>query len=64
VYVLLLSRIGTPINEPQVATAQILLERGRRIRDVAGRAEQIVAQELASIDAFCADLSRGKYPIC
>jgi S-adenosylmethionine synthetase len=64
VYVLLLSRIGTPISEPQVATAQILLERGRRISDVIGKAEEIVTKELASINAFCAELSTGKYPIC
>jgi len=64
VYVLLLSRIGTPISEPQVATAQVLLERGRRISDVSGMAGGIMAKELASINAFCRELSRGKYPIC
>jgi len=64
VYVLLLSRIGTPINEPQVATAQVLLERGKRIGSIARKAEMIVARELAAINGFCRELSRGKYPIC
>jgi S-adenosylmethionine synthetase len=30
VYMLLLSRIGMPVDSPQVATAQALFERGRR----------------------------------
>lgn len=64
VYMLMLSRIGTPINEPQVATAQILLERGRRIGSIARQAEKIVSKELAAINRFCRDLSKGKYPIC
>jgi S-adenosylmethionine synthetase len=64
VYVLMLSRIGTPINEPQVATAQVLLEKGRRVSDIAKKAEEIIGRELASINRFCVDLSKGKYPIC
>jgi S-adenosylmethionine synthetase len=64
VYVLMLSRIGTPINEPQVATVQIMMEDGRRVKDIAGKAEAIVARELATINKFCKELSQGKYPIC
>src|SRR5512139_393893 len=64
VFVLLLSRIGTPINEPQVAAAQFLLERGKKVTDISKKAEDIIARELASIGRFCGELSRGKYPIC
>jgi S-adenosylmethionine synthetase len=64
VYVLMLSRIGTPINEPQVATAQVLLERGRRVSDIAKEAGDIIGRELAMINRFCSELSKGKYPIC
>jgi S-adenosylmethionine synthetase len=64
VYVLMLSRIGTPVNEPQVATVQIMMEDGRRVKDIAGKAEAVVARELASINKFCKELSKGKYPIC
>jgi len=46
VYVLLLSRIGRSIDKPQVATAQILLEPGKRIKDVAPSAEAIIGEEL------------------
>lgn len=64
VHVLLLSRIGTPIDRPQMAVAQILPEKGRKIRELARPAEEILAKGLAGIGAFCLELSRGKYPIC
>jgi len=62
-YVLLLSRIGTPINEPQVATAQILMQNGKHVKNISGKAEVIISRELAAIGTFCAALSKGKYPI-
>lgn len=64
VYVLLLSRIGTRIDQPQMAVAQILPKKGRRIREVAKPAEEILAKGLTGIGEFCMELSRGKYPIC
>lgn len=64
VYVLLLSRIGTPIDRPLMATAQILLERGKRIKDVAKTAEDIFNRELQDINRFCLDLVEGRYPVC
>lgn len=64
VYVLLLSKIGTPVDRPQTATAQILLERGRRINEVAKEAEEIIEKELAAIQRFCTELSKGNYPVC
>lgn len=64
VYVLLLSRIGTPIDQPQMATAQVLLERGRKINEIAKKAEEIFEREFSKINKFCMELSRGKYPIC
>ncbi len=64
VTVLLLSRIGTPIDRPQVATAQLLLERGRKTREIAGAAEAIFEKAFSRIHRFCMDLGRGRYPIC
>ncbi|MGC1455408.1 MAG: methionine adenosyltransferase [Nitrospirota bacterium] len=64
VYVLLLSRIGSPINRPQVAAAQVLLERGKKMREIVGPAERIFELEFANINRFCTALSKGKYPIC
>jgi S-adenosylmethionine synthetase len=64
VFVLLLSRIGTPIDQPVVATAQVLLEGGRRMREIAAPAKAVFERELSQLDRFCRDLSRGKYPVC
>jgi S-adenosylmethionine synthetase len=64
VYILLLSRIGTPIDRPQMANAQILLEKGTRLEDVRDRAEEIIKKELEGIGRFCLELSKGKYPVC
>lgn len=64
VYVLLLSRIGTPIDKPQMATAQVLLHRGRKINEIKRRIEEIFEKEFLKINDFCIDLSMGRYPIC
>jgi len=64
VYVLLLSEIGTPIDSPHMATAQVLMERGRGIKEVAKTAEEIFEKEFSQINRFCMELSKGKYPVC
>jgi S-adenosylmethionine synthetase len=64
VYVLFLSRIGAPIDAPQMAAAQALLKQGVRLRDISKEAEGIIAKELSNINAFCDELSEGKYPVC
>jgi len=64
VYILLLSRIGEPINQPQMANMQVLLHRGRKIGEIAKKAEDIFEKEVAQINRFCMELSKGKYTIC
>ncbi|UFS71010.1 methionine adenosyltransferase [Geomonas sp. RF6] len=62
-YVLLLSRIGTPISSPLMANAQLLLEGGRTIRDVSDQVEHLFERAFSGINSFCMSLSRGEYPI-
>lgn len=64
VYVFLVSRIGTPIDKPQMAAAQIVPKPGLEIRDVSRRVEEIIAREFSDINTFCKELSEGKYPVC
>jgi S-adenosylmethionine synthetase len=64
VYVLLLNRIGTPIDRPQMANAQLLLERGRKIDEILKTVEEIFEREFAGINVFCLALARGEYPVC
>lgn len=64
VYILLLSRIGAPVDSPQMAAAQILPEQGRKINEISNRAREILEKEFSRMDKFCAELSKGKYPVC
>ncbi|GLI39877.1 methionine adenosyltransferase [Geobacter hydrogenophilus] len=63
-HVLLLSRIGTPIDRPRMAAAQLLLKKGIRLGDVSAKAEEIIGQRLAGINGFCMELAAGRYPVC
>ncbi|MDH4164281.1 MAG: methionine adenosyltransferase [Nitrospirota bacterium] len=64
VQVLLLSRIGAPINEPQTASAQVLPVKGKVTGSIVRKAEKIMQRELNGIAKFCGELSRGDYPVC
>jgi S-adenosylmethionine synthetase len=64
VYILLLSRIGTPIDKPLMASAQVLTTGKTKLRDISREITAIIERELANISKFCIDLSKGKYPIC
>jgi S-adenosylmethionine synthetase len=64
VYVLLLSRIGTPIDRPLMASAQIIPEKGMRLSDLSREAARIIEKELSGIAGFCESLAAGQYPVC
>ncbi|HSB52284.1 MAG TPA: methionine adenosyltransferase, partial [Dissulfurispiraceae bacterium] len=64
VHVMLLSRIGVPIDQPQMATSRILIERGTDSRDIKERARAVIEKRLSTIGRFCLELARGKYPVC
>jgi len=62
--VLLLSRIGTPIDRPQASSAQVVLEKGTTMSAVKRPIEEIFEREFLAINRFCKELSTGKYPVC
>ena len=64
VYIWLLSQIGKPIDEPAVAAAQVVLKEKSSFESVKEDIKELVDQELANIDKFCADLAQGKIQIC
>jgi S-adenosylmethionine synthetase len=63
VYVWLLSEIGTPIDQPQIATAQLIMKKGS-LSDVEKEAAEIIENELENIHAFSMELAAGKCSIC
>jgi S-adenosylmethionine synthetase len=64
VYVWLLSEIGRPVNEPKIASVQLILEKDTNLRDVSDKVESLVASELLNIDKFSDALAHGKLPVC
>ena len=64
VYVFLLSRIGAPVDRPQIATALLVPERGVRVTGIARKVEALFHREFAGITGFCEALARGEYPVC
>jgi len=62
-YVWLLSNIGQPINEPKVASAQVIPEDGVDIKDVSREIDEIIAHEFDHLADFCMDLAQGKISV-
>jgi len=64
VYVWLLSKIGSPIDQPVIAAVQVSTDSDTEFETAKKRAERIVDYELENIEKFCIDLAHGKIPIC
>jgi S-adenosylmethionine synthetase len=64
VHVLLMSRIGSPIDKPMMASAQVLLEKGKRLKDISHKIKDIMEGDFRHINSLCLELSQGKHPIC
>jgi S-adenosylmethionine synthetase len=64
VYIWLCSRIGRPLDDPWLASAQVALANGANIDDVAGSIQDIVRRELKDIGAFTERLARGEFRVC
>jgi S-adenosylmethionine synthetase len=64
VYIWLLSQIGSPIDQPAIAAAQVVMKGTNSFDSVKKEIEEVVNCELENISKFTADLARGKIPIC
>jgi S-adenosylmethionine synthetase len=60
----LCSRIGDPIDKPQMASVQVRLERKVKLAAVAEPIRRIMVRELERMPSFCQELAQGKYAIC
>jgi S-adenosylmethionine synthetase len=58
-YCFLVSRIGSPIMEPQVADLQLVMQDGLTIDAVRSRAEEVVYEQLADIAQIRQELIDG-----
>ena len=64
VYVWLLSQIGQPIDQPKVATAQLIMKKGKSLKKVSGEVRETIETELANIDKFTEELVNQSIPVC
>ena len=64
VYIWLLSKIGSPIDHPAIAAAQVIMKRNNSIEKVRYEIGEVLNYELENIDKFCMELAQGKIPVC
>jgi S-adenosylmethionine synthetase len=64
VVVWLCSRIGAPIDQPQMISVQVHLQAGITLADVITPIHQAVQDELSRMPVFCQELMEGRYAVC
>ena len=64
VYIWLLSKIGTSIDHPAIAAAQVVMKDNNSIEPIRKEIGEVLDYELENIDKFCMELAQGKIPIC
>jgi S-adenosylmethionine synthetase len=62
--VTLVSRIGSPVDEPVVAAARVRPGPGRRFRDLKMPVKAVLEREFARMPRFCRKLCAGRFPVC
>jgi S-adenosylmethionine synthetase len=64
VYIWLLSKIGSPIDHPAVAAAQVIMKGNNHIDKVRHEINNVLDTELENIEKFCMELAEGKLSSC
>jgi S-adenosylmethionine synthetase len=64
VYIWLLSKIGSPIDHPAVAAAQVVMKGENHINKFKREINDVLDHELENIDKFCMELAEGKIKPC
>lgn len=64
VYIWLLSKIGSPIDHPAVAAAQVVMKGENHLDKVKREINDVLDDELENIEKFCLELASGKFSTC
>lgn len=64
VYIWLLSKIGSPIDHPAVAAAQVVMKGGNNVQKARREINQVLDKELENIQEFCMELAEGNIAPC
>ena len=62
-YVWLLSKIGSPIDMPELAAAQVIMKKGKEISSISEQVNELIKSSFQKIDELCNDLALGRYPV-
>jgi S-adenosylmethionine synthetase len=63
-YIWLLSKIGSPIDQPAMAAAQVITKNNNHIDKVKREIDAVLDDELENIQKFCMELAQGKIAPC
>jgi S-adenosylmethionine synthetase len=63
VYIWLCSQIGKPIDQPLIASAQLVLQHDVALADVRPAVESVIAHQLAMMSDFTAQLVQGEWTV-
>ena len=64
VYIWLLSKIGSPIDHPAVAAAQVVMRGNNSLSKIRQEVSGVLDHELENIEEFCMKLAEGKISSC
>ena len=64
VFVWLCSRIGDPVDRPQVISVEVKLKDGTKLAELDEPIGEILRREMSRMPIFCQELAQGKYAIC
>jgi S-adenosylmethionine synthetase len=62
VYIWMLSKIGSPIDHPAVAAAQVVMRGNNSLDKVRHEIGEVLNYQLENIEKFCMELAEGKIP--
>jgi S-adenosylmethionine synthetase len=64
VYIWLLSKIGSPIDHPAIAAAQVVVKGNNHVDKIKHKINEVLDDELERIQDFCMELAEGKIAPC
>jgi S-adenosylmethionine synthetase len=63
-YIWLVSQIGRPIDQPMIASAELVLDKNTSLKDVSNDVQEVIESALMKINDFCQELIEGRVSVC
>lgn len=60
----MVSRIGAPVNQPLVVSAQVGVNKGYSGKRISDEIQELIRHELAQMEGFCESLAKGQFRVC